>query len=155
MDKNVKLKFDSYPVHVRSKLEKLRDLILDVASNTDGVGKIEETLKWGEPSYLTSETKSGTTIRIDWKEKHPEQYAVYVSCNTSLIDSYNSLFPGVFSFEGNRAIVFSVNEELPEEELRACIRMAFTYHKSKTHNKKTHNKNFKPVRKKKLGVVRY
>jgi hypothetical protein len=136
MNENVKLKFGSYPSHVRLRLEELRNLIIDVASNTDGVGKIEETLKWGEPSYLTSETKSGTTIRIDWKEKYPEQYAVYVNCNTSLIDSYNSLFPGVFSFEGNRAIVFSINEKLPEEELRVCVQMALTYHKSKAHNQK-------------------
>lgn len=131
MNENVKLKFGSYPSHVRPRLDELRNLILDVASNTDGVGKIEETLKWGEPSYLTSETKSGTTIRIDWKEKYPEQYAVYVNCNTSLIDSYNSLFPEVFSYEGNRAIVFFINEKLPEEELRVCFQMALTYHKSK------------------------
>ncbi len=136
MNRAVKHKFNSYPSHVRPKLEKLRSLILDVALNTEGVGGIEETLKWGEPSFLTSETKSGATIRIDWKEKYPEQYAMYVNCNTSLIDSYNSLFPNVFSFEGNRAIVFSINEELPEEELRVCIQMALTYHKSKARNRK-------------------
>ncbi len=140
MNENVKLKFDSYPTHVKPKLEKLRSLILDVASKTDGVGKIEETLKWGEPSYLTSETKSGTTIRIDWKEKHPEQYALYVNCNTSLIDSYNSLFPGIFSFENNRAIVFTINEPLPEKELRLCIQMALTYHKSKAKKRTQLNK---------------
>jgi len=134
MNENVKLKFASYPSHVRSKLEELRDLILDVAANTGGVGTIEETLKWGEPAYLTSATKSGTTIRIDWKENAPERYAFYVNCKTSLIDSYNSLFPGVFSFEGSRAIVFSVHDNLPLEELRVCIQMAFTYHKPKLHS---------------------
>ena len=131
MDKNVKRKFDSYPEHVRLKLEGLRSLILQVASYTDGVGKIEETLKWGEPSYLTSESKTGTTIRIDWKEKQPEQYALYVNCNTTLIDSYNALFPGVFTFEGNRAIIFPLGGTLPKEELRVCIQMALTYHKTK------------------------
>ena len=131
MNENVARKFDTYPDHVKSKLEELRDLIFEVASYTDGVGEIEETLKWGEPAYLTSETKSGTTIRIDWKEKHPEQYAVYVNCRTSLIDSFNSLFPGIFSFEGNRAVVFSIYENLPREELGVCLQMALTYHKSK------------------------
>ncbi|PCJ44680.1 MAG: hypothetical protein COA99_06550 [Moraxellaceae bacterium] len=131
MNENVKRKFDTYPSHVRSKLEYLRGLILEVASNTEGVGEIEEKLKWGEPSYITSETKSGTTLRIDWKEENPEKYAVYMNCQTSLIDSYNSLFPGVFSFEGNRAVVFSIHDKLPEEELRVCVQMAFTYHRSK------------------------
>ena len=125
MNENVKLKFGSYPSHVRPRLEELRTLVLDVASNTDEAGKTEETLKWGEPSYLTSGTKSGTTIRIDWKEKYPEQYAVYVNCNTSLIDSYSSLFPNVFSFEGNRAIVFSINEKAHNQKLkRMCKKRA-------------------------------
>ena len=131
MKKEIKRKFESYPSDVREKLMVLRQLILDVASKTDGVGEIEETLKWGEPSYLTSKTKSGTTIRIDWKEKNPEQYAMYVNCKTTLIDSYTSIFPGLFSFEGNRAILFSMDEDIPENELGICIEMALLYHHSK------------------------
>ena len=131
MNPAVKQKFQSYPDHVRPKLEYLRDLILDVAGNTDGVGTLEETLKWGEPAYLTSQTKSGTTIRIDWKAKTPDHYSLYVNCKTTLIDSYSSLFPGVFCFEGNRAIRFRLDKEIPEQELRLCIRMALTYHRDK------------------------
>ena len=44
---------------------KLRQLIFDVAAKTKDVGQLEETLKWGEPAYLTSESKSGSLIRID------------------------------------------------------------------------------------------
>lgn len=131
MNPAVKQIFDNYPNNVKPKLKALRALILDVAKNTEGVGEIEETLKWGEPAYLTSKTKSGTTIRIDWKEKNPEQYAMYVNCNTSLVDSYRSLFSDALSFEGNRAIIFPMDEPLPEEELRICIEMALTYHQSK------------------------
>lgn len=86
-------RFASYPEEVRAKLEHLRSLIFEVAKNTEGVGQLQETLKWGEPSYLTSESGSGTTVRIDWKEKIPDQYAIYLNCNTSLIDSYRTLFP--------------------------------------------------------------
>ncbi len=28
-------------------------------------------------------------------------------------------------------IVFSINDKLPEEELRVCVQMAFAYHRSK------------------------
>lgn len=131
MNLDVKHKFETYPDRVREKLLYLREMILDVASNTAGVGEIEETLKWGEPSYLTSASKSGTTIRIAWKETAPTHYALYVNCKTTLIDSYNSLFPDTFTFEGNRAIVLSVNQQLPEDELRVCIQMALLYYKSK------------------------
>jgi hypothetical protein len=31
---------------------------------TPGVGALHETLKWGQPAYLTPETRSGTTLRL-------------------------------------------------------------------------------------------
>lgn len=131
MNTNVQHKFDSYPAHIRPKLERLRELIFEVAENTEGVGKLEETLKWGEPAYLTPETNSGTTIRIDWKSKHPDQYAMYLNCQTSLIETYKTLFPELKT-EGNRAIVFDTKDGFPEEEIRMCISMALTYHKDKS-----------------------
>lgn len=128
MNQSVTDKFAFYPSHIRPKLEFLRALIFDVAKNTPAAGKLEETLKWGEPSYLTSESKSGTTIRIDWKPKTPGQYAMYFNCKTTLVEDCRLLFPDAFSFEGNRAIVFDIREPLPENEVRSCILMALTYH---------------------------
>jgi hypothetical protein len=29
----------------------LRELVLQVAATTEGVGELEESLKWGEPAY--------------------------------------------------------------------------------------------------------
>src|SRR5262249_19134376 len=73
----VKAKFATYAPAQRRQLEAMRALVLDVARATAGVGAIEETLKWGQPSYLTPETKSGTTIRID---AHPSGgAAMYVN----------------------------------------------------------------------------
>ena len=128
MQENVKKRFDSYPDHIKPKMERLRQLIFDVASSTDEIGKLEETLKWGEPAYLPSETKSGTTIRIDWKDKNPDKIGLYVSCNTTLIDSYKSIFGNELSFEGNRAIILSADKPIPTKPLMLCIRMALRYH---------------------------
>ena len=50
----VAAKFQSYPLSMRTKLMALRELILETAADTAEVGEIEETLKWGEPAYLTS-----------------------------------------------------------------------------------------------------
>jgi len=106
----------------------LRRLILETAAATTGVGKIEETLKWGQPSYVTSETQSGTTIRIDWRKSTEEEYAIYFHCQTRLAETFRTLFPNDFRFEGNRTLIFSTREALPTDALRYCIEAALTYH---------------------------
>ena len=127
----VKQKFNSYPKHIKMKMESLRSLIFEVARTTAGVGEIEETLKWGEPAYLTTKPKSGTTIRIDWKPKSPDQIGMYVNCNTNLIGTFKTLFADELKFEGNRAIVFPVNKPAPKKQLTVCIKMALCYHLNK------------------------
>ena len=117
--------FDNYPSSSRSKMMRLRKLILEVAERTEGVDQLEETLKWGEPSYLT---KRGSTIRMDWKSKHPDQYAMYFKCTSRLVPVFKEIYGDVFNFESNRAIVFNLQEKVPLKELRQCIKMALTYH---------------------------
>lgn len=120
--------FASYPKNMRKHLMHLRQLVFDAASETDGVGEIEETLKWGEPSYLV---KGGSTIRMDWKNKNPDQYAVYFNCKSKLVDTFREVYGDKFKFEGNRAIVFSDTDKVPDEALKHCFSMSLTYHKIK------------------------
>ena len=75
--------FKSYPPNARRKLMALRELIFITAAAAEGVGEIEETLKWGEPAYITTKTKSGSTIRLGWKPSNPGQYAMYFNCQTN------------------------------------------------------------------------
>lgn len=127
-DPKVAAVFDSYPVKIKAKLLFLRQLILDTACKTEGAGKIEEALKWGEPSYLTSESRSGSTIRIHWKESLGDNYAIYFKCTSLLIPTFRRLYPTEFKYEKNRAIVFSLKDRVPVRKLRHCISMALTYH---------------------------
>jgi len=120
--------FDGYPEHIRRKMMFLRQLVLVTASETEGVGNVEETLKWGEPSYLT---KSGSTIRMDWKKAKSNQYAMCFHCKTKLVDTFRELYRGTFKFEGNRAIVFNEDDEIPVIELKHCISLSLTYHRKK------------------------
>ncbi|MCL1698170.1 MULTISPECIES: DUF1801 domain-containing protein [unclassified Lysinibacillus] len=120
--------FKQYPKHIQSKLLILRQLILDTALETESVDHMEETLKWGEPSYIT---KKGSTIRIGWKQSRPDQYAMYFNCNTKLIDTFKEVYRDVFNYEGNRAIVFDENDEIPVNEIKQCIALALTYHTRK------------------------
>jgi hypothetical protein len=119
--------FDAYPKSVRTKLMALRRLILDTAKATKGVGALEEALKWGQPSYLTAETGSGSTIRIDRVKSEENQVAVFFHCQTNLVDTFRELYPKL-SYSGNRAILLDADKKLPEAELRHCVGLALTYH---------------------------
>ncbi|KZS40452.1 hypothetical protein AWE51_05740 [Aquimarina aggregata] len=121
----VKLIFDNYPDSIRNKMFSLRELIIDTAKEIDEITTLEETLKWGEPSYLT---KIGSTIRMDWKTKKPNQYAMYFQCTSRLVETFKMIFKNTFDFEGKRAIIFQMEDEIPAEELKFCIKAALRYH---------------------------
>ena len=123
--------FDAFPDRIRSKLMYLRKLILETATKSELVGEIEETLKWGEPSYLTPKTKSGSTVRIDWKESHPDQYSIYFKCTANLIPAFKEKYPEKFNFGGDRSIDFQIDDDIPVKELKNCIMLALTYHLNK------------------------
>lgn len=127
---SVAAKFESYPPHARNALLALRELVFRTASETPGVGEIDETLKWGEPAYVTK-NKAGSTVRMDWKAKDPERYAIYFHCQTGLVDMFRTLFPDDFAFDGNRALVFRLGDPVPEDALAICIAAALTYHLNK------------------------
>lgn len=127
-DPKVEMVFKKYPDSVRAKIEYLRNLIIETANEIDGLTQLEETLKWGEPSYLT---KHGSTLRMDWKPKTPKQYAMYFKCTSKLVPAFKSIYKNTFTFEGNRAIVFGLEDNIPEKELKNCIKATLTYHKVK------------------------
>jgi hypothetical protein len=130
-DAAVEAVFRAYPKPLKAKLLALRRLILDTARGTEGVGRLEETLKWGQPSYLTAETKSGSTIRIDRVKSAGSQYAMYFHCQTDLVATFRELYPDDLRFGGNRSILLDATEALPEPALRHCVALALTYHLNK------------------------
>ncbi len=121
----------TYPPAMRRKVQNIRKLIFEAAAATDHVGPLTETLKWGEPAYLTDSSKSGTTIRVARKATKPEQFGLYFNCQTTLIGSFRRLYPDELNFEGNRSIVLQASGRLPLSALRDCITRALTYHRSK------------------------
>lgn len=129
-DPAVEAVFETYPKPVKAKLLALRRLIFDTAKATKGVGALEETLKWGQPSYLTPETRSGSTIRIDQVKPDTGQVAVYFHCQTNLVETFRELYPEL-SFAGNRSILLDAGGKLPEAALRHCVALALTYHLDK------------------------
>ena len=127
-DPEVSKVFADYPDSVREKMQFLRELVIETAEETEGIDELTETLKWGEPSYIT---KNGSTLRMDWKKKAPQQYAMYFQCTSKLVNTFRMIFEHQFQYEGKRAIVFQLDQEIPAWELKACIKAALTYHKVK------------------------
>jgi len=123
--------FDTYPAPLKTRLLALRRLIFETARTTAGVGALQETLKWGQPSYLTTETKSGSTVRIDQVKSAPDGYAIYFHCQTDLVETFRELYPTEFTYGGNRCILLNAKDKVPEPALRHCIALALTYHLNK------------------------
>lgn len=122
---------DLYTPPVRARLLELRDLVFAVAGETEGVGPLTETLKWGEPAYLTEASGSGTTIRLGVSKQAPEAAAVFVNCRTTLIEDFRERFGDSLVFEGSRAVIVPLDGPLPVEPLAFCLRAALLYHRRK------------------------
>lgn len=127
MNPEIKAKFDHYPQQARRQLENIRELILSSATENNA-GEVEETLKWGEASYLV---KGGSTIRIDWKSKDPGVIKVFFHCQTRLVETFKEIYPNEFEYEGNRAVVIALSTNIHHVPLRHCIGLALKYHSIK------------------------
>lgn len=127
LNPEVKAKFSTYPDEAKEQLEAVRQLILAVAREKE-LGPVEETLKWGEASYLV---KGGTPIRMDWKLKDPNAIKVYFHCQTKLIETIKEVYRDEFKYEGNRAMIIPLDAPLKEGILGHCLQMALQYHSLK------------------------
>ena len=136
-DAGVAAVFKAYPPDLRARLMSLRDLVFDTAARTAGVGRLHETLKWGQPSYLTAESGSGTTVRIDRLKNRDDGYAIYFHCQSGLVDNFRTIYPDTFVYDGKRALLFDANGRLPVRELRHCLALALTHHARKKSGKAT------------------
>ena len=127
-DAGVKARFDGYAAAQRKQLLALREAVFAAAEDTPGVGRIEETLEWGQPSYLTPETKSGTTVRIDAHSTGGA--AIYVNCQTDLVETFKTHYP-TLNYEGVRAVVLPPGTSVPEAAIRHILALTLTYHARK------------------------
>ena len=122
---------DACPAAARKPLMDTRALILETADELDKVGPLTETLKWGEPAYLTEKPRTGTTLRLGW-HKTGSAISLYVHCQTTLIKEWRDLYEPELTFIGNRELRLPTDQALPTAALKHCIAMALTYHSRKT-----------------------
>lgn len=105
----------------------LRELAFEAADEHAEIGPLTETLKWGVPSYLTAATKAGTTLRI-WQTKDGQRPALFVNCQSRLVDRFRELYPDRFEYQGNRALVLKSGVAEAADALKHCMALTLTYH---------------------------
>lgn len=115
------------PAPIGKRLLQVRALIFTTAAAHEEVGKLTETLKWGEPAYLTDESGSGSTIRLG-RLKDSEHAAILFNCKTTLVDTFRERFPDEFEYRQTRALLLPLSGALPKQELTVCLSLALTYH---------------------------
>lgn len=121
-----------YPQDAKDRFMALRQIIFEEAARLE-VGPLLETLKWGEPSYLTPKSKAGSTIRLGWQIKRPDAFSMFFICSTDLVARISDEFPSEFEYVGNRELRMSLGAPLCEIPARAAVSMALAYHRDRAH----------------------
>ncbi|WP_291378768.1 DUF1801 domain-containing protein [Demequina sp.] len=113
-----------YPDAHRDTLLALRALVYEVAQRTEGVGPVEETVRWGQPAYVT---RTGTTIRLAAARGDDDAVGVYTSCQTPLVADFATEHGDRFAYDGVRGIHVAAGEPLRTRELADFLESALTY----------------------------
>ena len=102
--------FDTMPRDNRAHIVALRTLIFDTGAALL-VGRIEESLKWGQPSYNTPDSKAATPIRLGITKTG--DIAVFTHCQATVMSDFRALAPADMRFDGNRALLLDADKPFP------------------------------------------
>ena len=110
-------------------IETARRLIAQAARETEGVGPLVESVKWGEPSFAPARRNIGSSVRI--RRRANGDVALMFICHTGLVDGFRALYGDRLLLEGNRAIVLKTGQDYDAAAVKHCIALALTYHRRK------------------------
>lgn len=119
--------FDAIPPANRDTLLTVRELILEVAQQNPRIGQLEEALRWGEPAYITTRNKTGSTIRLGI-EKRTGSPALFFNCKTPLVEEFRQTYGTAMNYSKNRAILLDTDVDQLSDMLTSCIAASLTYH---------------------------
>lgn len=125
MTPEVKAVFEAMPVEARKGLLRLRSLILEVAKGLPAISGLTETLRWGQPAYVTGK-RAGASLRIGVPKTGG--FALYTHCQTPLIAGFATAFPAMDKVEGTRAIHFDDVSQVDSARHGMLIKSNLTYH---------------------------
>lgn len=122
--------FEKQPAQVKPAMLRLRSLIYAVAGDSDLVDGLEETLKWGEPSYINKRARTGTTLRLAPTSGPQQELGLFVHCQTTLVANFKEIYPDL-DYQGNRCLRLNINNMPEAKILEHFIFLALTYHHQK------------------------
>lgn len=125
MTPEIQTVFDAAPDAAKEGMLCLRELIFEVAGGLPEIGDVTETLRWGQPSYVTSR-RAGASLRLGVPKTGG--FALYTHCQTSLIADFSTAFPNADKVEGTRAIHFDDVSQVDAARHGMLIRAILTYH---------------------------
>jgi len=123
--------FAKYQTQTKQALLTIRQWIFEISESSKDIGKIEECLKWGEPSYVSHAPKSGTSLRLSQLKTNPNEYGLYVHCQTTLIEEFRMVYPD-FKYDKNRGVIFDSSQPIQTDAVKQFIYLALTYHYRKS-----------------------
>ena len=117
-------KLQSWPTRAVQHAHVIRALFLQTAQDIDAYN-LEESLKWGEPAWRPK--KGGTTLRVAWSTKSPDELGLFVDCKSDLCARMQWDFPSTFRFVAPRAMYLQLDRNVPETAVTQLAQMAFRY----------------------------
>ena len=105
--------------------------LFHLIADENGLGDLDEALKWGQPAWRPKRPRTGSTLRMGWSEVTPDQLALYVDCKTDLAQRMYSLYPDLPRNDGRRALAISLAQAFPEQAMAHLAEMTFSYHLKK------------------------
>ena len=135
LPRDVKTVVRTYPSAARSRFMDIREIVFAAAADTPETGPLTETLKWGQPAYLTEVTQSGATLRVAWNQRDPDRIGIFLNCRSSLVENIRTLYPGTFEIEGTRGLKLALDKPLPKQAIDHVARLSQSYHRRKRRGK--------------------
>jgi len=111
-------------------LWRCRRLFHDVAASAD-TGRLDETLKWGQPSWRPVKPRTGTTLRMGWDANSPERLSFFVDCKTDLAARMRDIYPDLPLNDGQRHLGILVDAVFLQQAITHLAEMTFTYHRAR------------------------
>ncbi|MCP4934866.1 MAG: DUF1801 domain-containing protein [bacterium] len=138
--------FNLFEDKLRPHLLTLRQLIFATAATIPDCGEVIESLKWGQPSYATVNPKSGTPIRLGAPKSSPGCYALFMPCQTTLIETIREIYHDDFQYEGNRALILRADTTYSNDNISHCMAMALMYYARQSASKSIGKKRPAPLK---------
>ena len=107
------------------RFETLKALIHEAAREVPDIGLLEETVKWGQPSFAPVKPNIGSSVRIETRADG--DHALMFICTSGLVDEFRTFYADTLHFDRKRAIVIPAAELPDRDALKHCIQLALTH----------------------------